>query len=312
METEKNVPSEAITALTNGDVDNFINSMADLIADKCIDRIFAALRNRQEESELTAKKLATAVAKHTTVSNRKLKEAIFEKLDNLSMQTIIETPEPENENINYADWRDDIMNKIYYYISLNPKRYNGKSNKQVSGVLRQIYRRMKELYGFVSEQLRKEYYRKYETAVISTLELVYLDNTWRSLFEHILDDMIQSSFPAEETTDTETVNDNPDFETPKPVTNHTKMTEAVLALAEFTGDTTAHHYKTYERIYNKMRSEQSWKNLMTRFKKNRNLSMTPSKSKLVQNSDKLTKQFIKTAKHILSEEQTAKSIYEEE
>ncbi len=304
MNTDKNIPQFE-------DVNDFINAMADAIADRCIDRIFAALRNRQEESELTAKKLASAVAKHTTVSNKKLKEAIFEKLDNLSISTVIETPEPENENINYADWRDDITNKIYYYISLNPKRYNGKSHKQVTGVLRQIYRRLKELYGFVSEQLRKEYYRKYETAVISTLELIYLNDTWRSLFEHVLDDMIQTSFPAEEI---ETANDNPDFENPKitPVTNHSKMTEAVLALAETTGDTTAHYYKTYERIYNTMRSEQSWKNLMTRFKKSKNLSMAPSKSKLVQSSDKLTKQFVKTAKHILSEEQTAKTIYEED
>lgn len=85
-------------------------------------------------------------------------------------------------------WKIGIRRRVEKMVKNYPELYSDFNN-----VLTRIYRKMRDVYGFVSEQAIKDY--KYATGAerVSCLEVISEDENLRSLFEPILSNLEEGS-----------------------------------------------------------------------------------------------------------------------
>jgi len=178
---------------------------------------------------------------------------------------------------NSNDWKINAINNVKKIIADN------QMHKPVGVVLKQVYTRMRNVYGIVFEQELKEYRDKYNVETKpSVLELINQKDTLRSLFDSILPSVANNSDKTVVSTKTFPV-------VKKPCDT---MRESISPLIHLYNDNTKGGNATYQKVYNNM--SVGWDCRKTRYMNAHHLKNRPSKFKLVETDDKLLKLFVKT------------------
>jgi len=184
---------------------------------------------------------------------------------------------------NSNDWKINAINNVKKIIADN------QMHKPVGVVLKQVYTRMRNVYGIVFEQELKEYRDKYNVETKpSVLELINQKDTLRSLFDSILPSVANNSDKTVVSTKTFPV-------VKKPCDT---MRESISPLIHLYNDNTKGGNATYQKVYNNM--SVGWDCRKTRYRNDHNLKNRPSKFKLVESDDKLLKLFVKTVNSMLN------------
>lgn len=152
---------------------------------------------------------------------------------------------------------------------------------------------MRNVYGIVIEQLRKEYRDKYgRDSLPEALEAISEDKTSRDLFETILRGLFPKGYWNHED---DTADDN--YNECK--TQEEIVRDLIKPLAEKYNDLSKGYNKTLRVVYKRM--DCSWSNLQTRYKNNNNLKTIPQKMTIVINNQSVFRKFKKCVNELLDE-----------
>ena len=179
-------------------------------------------------------------------------------------------------------WKVDAINNVKKIIADNQIK------KPVGIVLKQIYAKMRNVYGIVFEQELKEYRDKYNVDTKpSVLELINQKESLRSLFDNILPSVANNSDQTYASTETFSVVKKPcDI-----------MRESINPLIHLYNDNSKGGNATYQKVYSNM--SVGWDCRKTRYVNAHHLKNRPSKFKLVESDSKLLKLFVKTVNSML-------------
>lgn len=153
-------------------------------------------------------------------------------------------------------------------------------------VLNYIYRYMNKNYGIVWAQEIIDYKEKYNLEEKpSTIDIVYNNETYRSIFDSVLLDLISKTKPIKIATVS--------FDS-------ASLTNIIAPLAEKYDDHSPYQAVTYRRVYKQMENTHkvSWKNQLTRFKKETKIK--PCKINLILSKPKLQKKFEESVQELLA------------
>jgi len=180
------------------------------------------------------------------------------------------------------NWKDGAIVRVKKMIADN------QMHKPVGVVLKQVYTKMRNVYGIVFEQELKEYRDKYNVETKqSVLELINQKESLRSLFDNILPSVANSADKTVVSTKTFPVVKKPcDI-----------MRESISPLIIMYNDNTKGGNATYQKVYNNMCV--GWDCRKTRYMNSHHLKNRPSKFKLVETDSKLLKLFAKTVNSML-------------
>ena len=188
---------------------------------------------------------------------------------------------------NTNNWKDGAIIRVKKIIADN------QMHKPVGVVLKQVYTRMRNVYGVVFEQELKEYRDKYDVETKpSVLELVNQKEVLRGLFDSILTD-ISKGVPAG--------NENVSNPIQKPIAKTSKeiIQDSIKPLIAKYNDKTVGGNNTYRKVYDNI--DVRWNNRIKRYMHKHNLNREPSKFKLVEENYNLRLLFIKTVNKLLEE-----------
>ena len=182
-----------------------------------------------------------------------------------------------------SNWKDSAIIRVKKLIADNQIK------KPVGIVLKQVYARMRNVYGIVFDQELKEYRDKYNVETKpSVLELINQKESLRSLFDSILPSIANNSDKPLVSAKTFPVVKKPcDI-----------MRESINPLIHMYNDKTKGGNATYQKVYSNM--SVGWDCRKTRYANSHHLKNRPSKFKLVESDDKLLKLFVKTVNSMLS------------
>lgn len=178
------------------------------------------------------------------------------------------------------DWKNEMYKLAKQVAAQNPDFESSYK------VLSYIYRNMQTKYGFVSQQVIKEYNERYhfEPSYVSVIDAVSDDEKWRSIFESMLRDMVEDK------------------------TNQLQlyldpMDSMIKSLANKLNNHTPNSCTVYRLVYQYMEDNMnvSWKNLVTRYKSKNCTNCPPRKKVLILENKNLYGKFEKAVKELLKE-----------
>lgn len=199
----------------------------------------------------------------------------------------------QTSKCDFAAWFDWM---VHTYNVLHPD--NKKTNEQISS---HIVDYMKINYGFVLEELLKEYRIKYDRprGKVAILSIISENDRWKSVFISVLCDYVMNGGFAQETR-------HQLLEAPKrkkseknPVVQIAEKKfdpqEIVANLAAMRCDASAHSMYTIKMVYKNMLADDEWKREIRAFAK-KNPGKNVAKMRVVMGSKSLQKRFIETVK----------------
>lgn len=185
-------------------------------------------------------------------------------------------------------WQTDMKNIAYELIHINKEEF-----PTYNSVLKAVYLKLRNVYGIVLDQLRKEYKDRYGLDYFpDALEAVSDDKTSRDLFEMVL----RGLFPQDYWSHKDGVIDD---EYSEIKTQEEIVRDIIKPLAEKYNDATKGYNKTFRVVYKRMGC--SWSNLQTRYKNSNNLKTTPQKLTIVINNQDVFRKFKKCVRELLDE-----------
>lgn len=187
-------------------------------------------------------------------------------------------------------WQTDMQNIIYELIQINKTEF-----PTCNSVIKAIYIKMRNVYGIVLDQLRKEYRDRYGLDYYpNALEAVADDEVARKVFESILRDLFPDNYWSYK------VGVVDDTYTREPAQTQEDIVRSIIKpLAEKYDDKSKGYNRTFRIVYQKM--DCAWSNLQTRYKKNNNLKTTPQKLTIVINNPRVFREFKKCVRELLDE-----------
>lgn len=212
--------------------------------------------------------------------NRKI-DKFYEDMGKLT-KIIIQRSEPVSMNApkqieiktdDQAIWKQSMYRKMDSIL-------DGEAFQDKSEIMKYIYKYMNRNYGIVWDQEIKEYIEQNNCSQKpSTIDVVYGNDTYRSIFEAILTDLEGKSVPNRKTTD-----------------------DVIRPLIEKYNDHSNAGMSTWRRVYQEIdqKYHPCWKNLETRYI-NRHGIKTLSKKRLIETQPGLRKKFEAVVKDMLSE-----------
>lgn len=212
--------------------------------------------------------------------NRKI-DKFYEDMGKLT-KIIIQRSEPVSMNApkqieiktdDQAIWKQSMYRKMDSIL-------DGEAFQDKSEIMKYIYKYMNRNYGIVWDQEIKEYIEQNNCSQKpSTIDVVYGNDTYRSIFEAILTDLEGKSVPNRKTTD-----------------------DVIRPLIEKYNDHSNAGMSTWRRVYQEIdqKYHPCWKNLETRYI-NRHGIKTLSKKQLIETQPGLRKKFEAVVKDMLSE-----------
>ena len=188
-------------------------------------------------------------------------------------------------------WRRRISEMIKELMKIDKKRY-----PSFNSVLSPIYIQLRNVYGVVLEQLRKDFRYKYDTLRYPTaFEAISEDDTVRSIFESLLLGMFPDEYFEDEVLEI--------IEGGGSVECETKPEEVILQilvpLAIQRRDNSFGYADTFNLVCNSM--DCSWGNLQTRYMNKHNLEDAPSKTIILVENANVLRKFKKTVRVLLDE-----------
>ena len=175
-------------------------------------------------------------------------------------------------------WKQKMYGLIDKLLALDKKFTDTPS------VMKYIYNYMRNNYGIVWEQEVREYKERYNCEYKPrTIDVVYNNETYKSIFESVLVDLVGNTEVVQLTNSTVSIDD------------------IIKPLIEKFGDTSKNGCVTHRKVYRYMSDHYKvdWKNHTTRFMKINGTDEKPSKKELVVTKPQLRKIFEKSVKEML-------------
>jgi len=130
-----------------------------------------------------------------------------------------------------------------------------------------IYDDMASTYGFDKIHAMTQFCNKYKVDNVSTIDAVADVPTYTEMFAKSVNKFLDINNPVSDTSDTNTKSEvNNNINTTNSVIDYSTLTveEIIKPLVDLYHDTSVNNAYTYRRVYKVMRSDRSWKALMTR------------------------------------------------
>ena len=291
----------------------FLNGQKD--ADRKLRALHDELNNAREEIEnlrgLTNETLSTVSS--VGIAVRQIKE---KQMDD-SIRAKSYTPSKDS----ISDWRKDMYSRIKTIAKLN--------DMQTADVMSKIYLCMRDVYGFVANEEKKNYkQRTGRTYNVSTIDVVEDSKTYKSIFESLVKDLHAEALnnknenffdppKAIEAAPEVDANIVPVIEVeakevehepvepvveakPKKQSDAAKyLTPVIEPLAVKHGDRTLHYHKTYRMVYDEI-GFAKMDNLMKAYRRAHG-SMPKPKTKVFLENNRTLKLFKKTVEKLMEE-----------
>lgn len=188
-------------------------------------------------------------------------------------KSVVDVPQIEVKNDDQAIWKQSMYSKMDSILD------NGEF-KDKSEIMKYIYKYMNRNYGIVWDQELREYMtRNNSNKKPSTIDLIYENETYRSIFGAILADLEGKSLVGRKTID-----------------------DVIRPLIEKYNDHSNAGMATWRRVYQEIdqKYHPCWKNLETRYI-NKYGAKTLSKKRLIETQTGLRRKFETVVKDMLSE-----------
>ena len=195
----------------------------------------------------------------------------------LTYKTIIDNMPNTTEGC--SQWKASAYSLMDSLIKID-KRFTNRGQ-----VMTYLYKYMNKNYGIVWEQEIVDYMRVNSSDMKpSTIDIVYNNETYRSIFNSVLIDLIGN-------TDAIRVSRK----------DNVTLEDIILPLVDKYNDTSPHYVATYRKVYKVMTNKYniSWKNHITRSIKNG--VSNPTKKSIIEGKPKLRKQFEQTVNELLEQ-----------
>lgn len=165
-----------------------------------------------------------------------------------------------------------------------------------NSVLVPIYTRLRDVYGVVLDQLRKDFrYNTYTLRYPSAFEAISADDTVREIFDSLLMALFPDDYFDDEVLD---IIDEGGGEVAcaKETPEETVM-KIIIPLAVKCKDDSYGYINTFDNVCENMNC--SWHNLQIRFMRKNNLEKMPSKLTIIVSNDNVLRKFKKTVRVML-------------
>ena len=254
----------------------FLNKSSSVMTENNID-VMSALEAMTKKFDRLYEDMGTMVKLVQSIEERQ--NAITEKQDQ-----IVATPFKSLEDKEKAGWKKLIYSKMNLLVD---KHIYG----NVSEILSYIYRYMNRNYSVVWEQEKKEYKERNNVSRNpSTIDVIYDNETIKSIFMAILNDLLEKNrISSDETSMGQTL-------------EYTIIEEIIRPLIEKYQDKSNAGMVTYHKVYKYMDTHYriGWKNLKTRYI-NRYGNKNVTKKNIILNSPSLMKKFKESVNVLLAE-----------
>lgn len=221
-----------------------------------------------------------------------------EKITNLikAINTAMDNPQKEisqyEAQFDNKEWKDNVYSIVKQICDADPYTYPITNSDFINSkvCLRRIYAQMRDIYGFVEQQERKEYMKRHNssTSNISTIELVADNSQWKDIFNNLLQEKLESI------TDVQAEQPCLSYS----VQRYAYLTDIIKPLAEKYHDDSKGYSATYRRVYKQMGCD--FKRLLSRYRNVHNLKNKPSKRKLISERPDLERRFKKAVDFLLN------------
>ena len=158
-----------------------------------------------------------------------------------------------------------------------------------------IYDDMASTYGFDKIHAMTQFCNKYKVDNVSTIDAVADVPTYMEMFAKSVHKFLDMNNPVSDTSNTKAKSEvNNNINISNSITDYSTLTveEIIKPLVDLYHDTSVNNAYTYKRIYKVMRSDRSWKALMTR-------RHCKSKKNLVTKFDDIKRDFAKTVNQLM-------------
>ena len=210
------------------------------------------------------------------------------------------SPKPVKHHGSTSVWRRNVYDVVDKIRTNQPDKY-----PQNTDVLSAIYKKMRDDYGFVIDQEKREYIRRHPRQTSPAVITIIEDNTtWSEIFDSILNDIYNSSIVncvrKNDTANEPGVvvkNGLVEFKAPHPqddsiVDNSAVILDAVNRLAATKGDKSPKHAVVYRMIFSRMSFD--WKKSKEKYREK--FGIYPlNKTEMVRRSDVICRQFVEAA-----------------
>ncbi len=191
-------------------------------------------------------------------------------------------------------WRKRASEMIKELIKLNKKDY-----PTFNSVLVPIYIQLRNVYGVVLDQLRKDYrYNNDTLRYPSAFESISDDDMVRSIFDSLLVGLFPEDYFKDEALERIERGDNYEEiivdDPPEEV-----ILKIIAPLAVKRNDNSYGYIDTFKFVCNHMKC--SWGNLQTRYINRNDVSEPPSKAVIIASNISVQKKFIKTVRALLAD-----------
>ncbi|MDD3123561.1 MAG: ORF6N domain-containing protein [Candidatus Izemoplasmatales bacterium] len=232
---------------------------------QCLRHEFQTGFNSIHNAFVSVQKALPAVDSYLPVSQSKPKEAVSNKVTDPVL-----------------NWKHQIYSQANRVLRLYPTMTKNQH------VLRAVYTIMRNQYGIVFEEEKREYKEKYNIEHhVPTIDIIADNAKLKSLFESILNDMENSNVMVEQR---------------KQIVNTVvdPITSTINPLIAKRNDKTKGGNNTYRKVYAAM-GVVSWEMRRKRYQHVHKLKNIPSKKVLIRNDPKLLKKFVSTVHQMLAE-----------
>lgn len=192
-------------------------------------------------------------------------------------------------------WRKRASEMIKELMKVDKKNY-----PSFNSVLYTIYIQLRNVYGVVLDQLRKDFRYNHNTLRYpSAFEAISDDESIREIFDSLLIDLFPDGYFEDEVlTAIERGDAYVQVEKPEDV-----LEKIVTPLAIAMNDNSFGYAETFDRICNHM--DCSWKNLQTRYMRRNNLTDSPPRAAIIVDNASVLRKFKKTARELLEKISTS-------
>lgn len=190
-------------------------------------------------------------------------------------------------------WRKRASEMIRELIKTDKKSY-----PTFNSVLVPIYIKLRDVYGVVLDQMRKDYVYKYDTLRYpSAFEVISDDDVVREIFESLLLSMFPSTYFIDEAFVLSEQGDEEHIADMQRDRQEQIIMNKIVPLAIKRNDESDDYVDTFEEICSQM--DCSWHNLQVRYMHKNGLDYLPSKLTVIAGNDSVRRKFQKALRILL-------------
>ena len=192
-------------------------------------------------------------------------------------------------------WQKRACEMMRELSTVNKKKY-----PTTKSILKPIYRKLRDVYGVVFEQLIKDYQYKNNTLRVPTaFEAISDSDEIREIFDSLLIDLFPEKYFVDDIVEGLNNEEDPEENDDESHSVSEEVFKIITPLAIKYNDDSFGYHDTFEKVCNNMNC--SWSNLSTRYMNKNNTSEFPSKLTIISNNESVFRKFKKEVSSLLKE-----------